>query len=134
MTKASDLAVEGELMEAWMRKHGQRQKWTTTRASKKRRRQKSGFKTRFVLFPLSWAARLQKAGVGSATYALAIAILTESFKRDQMAVKEIVLSQQVTGLSPTARRNAINTLVKLKLIRIRRAIGKAVRVSELYYL
>jgi len=65
---------------------------------------------------------------------LAIAILTENFRRDQMAVKEIVLSQQVTGLSRRRRQRAINTLVRLKLIRIRRAIGKAVRVSELYYL
>jgi hypothetical protein len=40
----------------------------------------------------------------------------------------------VTGLSSGARRKAINTLVRLKLIRIKRAVGKAVRVTELYYL
>jgi len=132
MAKASDLAIDGEMLEALMKDYYTQQKRTTTRTSKRRRRSK--FKIRFVLFPLSWAARLQKAGVGSATYALAIAILTESFKRDQMAVKEIVLSKQVTGLSSGARRKAINTLVRLKLIRIKRAVGKAVRVTELYYL
>jgi|SRR6516162_6953674 len=130
--KADDLTIEGEMLEALMKDYYTQQKRTTTRTSKRRRRSK--FKIRFVLFPLSWAARLQKAGVGSATYALAIAILTESFKRDQMAVKEIVLSKQVTGLSSGARRKAINTLVRLKLIRIKRAVGKAVRVTELYYL
>ena len=133
MTKASDLAVEGELMEAWMKKFGQQGR-RTKRTSKRRRQRHSKFKVRFILFPLSWAARLRKAGVGAATYVLAIAILTENFRRDQMAVKEIVLSQQVTGLSRRRRQRAINTLVRLKLIRIRRAIGKAVRVSELYYL
>ena len=134
MTKASDLAVEGEMLEALMKDYYEQQKRTTTRTSKGKRPQKSGFKARFVLFPLSWATRLRKANVGSATYHLAIAVLIEKFKLDQMAVKEIVLSQQVTGLSPVARRNAINILARLKLIRIKRAVGKAVRVSELYYL
>jgi DNA-binding FadR family transcriptional regulator len=70
--------------------------------------------------------------VSGTTYALAIAILIENFKRDQMAVKEIVLSRQVTGLSRQSQRNAIKSLVKLHLIKVRRGIGKAVRVSELY--
>jgi hypothetical protein len=78
--------------------------------------------------------RLLKADVSGATYALAIAILAENFKRDQMAVKEIILSQQVTGLSRRKRQRAINVLVRLKLLRIKKAVGKAVRVSELYYL
>ena len=135
MTKASDLAVEGELMEAWMKDYYKQQKRITTQTSKRRRQQqRSKFKVRFVLFPLSWAARLRKAGARGTTYALAIAILTENFKRDQMAVKEIVLSHQVTGLSRQSQRRAIESLVKLHLIKVRRETGKAVRVSEVYYL
>jgi DNA-binding GntR family transcriptional regulator len=49
-----------------------------------------------------------------------------------MAVKEIVLSEQVTGLSRHIRQRAINNLVKRGLIRVRRGKGKAVRVVDLY--
>jgi len=132
MAKASDLAIDGEMLEALMRDY-ERQK-RTMRTSKRRRPRKLGFKVGWVKFPLRWWKRLKEAGVGSASYDLAIAILVESFKLEQMAVKEIVLSKQVTGLSSGARRKAINTLVRLKLIRIKRAVGKAVRVTELYYL
>jgi hypothetical protein len=49
-----------------------------------------------------------------------------------MAVKEIVLSEQVTGLSKDARMRAINNLVRLNLIKVKRGRGKAVRVVDLY--
>jgi hypothetical protein len=117
-----------------MKDYYNQQKRTMTRSSKKQRPRKSGFKVRFALFPLSWAVRLRKAGVSGATYALAIAILIENFKRDQMAVKEIVLSRQVTGLSRHSQRRAVKNLVKLHLIKVRWGIGKAIRVMELYYL
>jgi len=49
-----------------------------------------------------------------------------------MAVKEIVLSEKVTGLSKDARKKAVDNLVRLKLIKIKRGAGKAVRVIDLY--
>jgi hypothetical protein len=49
-----------------------------------------------------------------------------------MAVKEIVLSRTVTGLSPGAQRKAVRNLVELKLIRVKRGTGKAIRVIDLY--
>jgi len=100
--------------------------------SKAKRRKKSGFEVQWVKFPLRWAERLRKAKVGPATYNLAFAILIENFKLDQMAVKEIVLSEQVTGLARQHRRKAINNLVGLKLIKVKRGTGKAVRVVDLY--
>jgi hypothetical protein len=133
MTKASDLAIEGELMEAWMKKYGQRQKRSTKRMLKQCK-QKSGFKVEWVRLPIRWWKQLRGAGVGSATYDLAIVILIESFRLDQMAVKEIVLSRITTGQLRRVRQRAIGNLVRLGLIRVRRAKGKAVRVSQLYYL
>jgi len=49
-----------------------------------------------------------------------------------MAVKEVVLSAHVTGLSKQARIRAINNLVRLKLIKVKWGKGKAVRVIDLY--
>ena len=72
--------------------------------------------------------------MGSATYDLAIIILIESFRLDQMAVKEIVLSKIVTGQLRRMRQRAVGNLVRLGLIKVTRAKGKAVRVSQLYYL
>jgi len=72
--------------------------------------------------------------VGSATYDLAIIILIESFRLDQMAVKEIVLSKIVTGQLRRMRQRAVGNLVRLGLIKVKRVKGKAVRVSQLYYL
>jgi hypothetical protein len=72
--------------------------------------------------------------VGSATYDLAIIILIESFRLDQMAVKEIVLSRMVTSQLRRVRQRAIDNLVRLGLIKVKRVKGKAVRISQLYYL
>jgi hypothetical protein len=49
-----------------------------------------------------------------------------------MAVSEIVLSKRVAGLSRDARRRAINNLVKLRLIKVKRAAGRTVRVVDLF--
>ena len=133
MTKASDLAIEGEMLEALIKKYGQQRKRATKRTPKQRKR-KPGFKVRWVQFPIWWWKRLRKAGVGSATYDLAIVILIERFKLDQMAVKEIVLSKVVTGQLRRVRQRAISNLVRLGLIKVKRIKGKAVRVSHLYYL
>jgi len=97
-----------------------------------RRKRKSGFKVEWVKLPSRWIERLQAAHVGAATFQLAHVILVESFKLGQMAVKEIVLSKQVTGLSRGAQRRAVGNLVRLALIKVKREAGKAVRVTELY--
>ena len=75
---------------------------------------------------------LREAGVGRGTYDLALTILVENFKLEQMVVKEIVLSAEVTGLSRGGRREAVNNLVRLNLIKIKRGRGKAVRVVDVY--
>jgi len=98
----------------------------------KQRKRKSGFKVEWVRFPIRWIERLQPMRIGSATFKLALVILVEQFKLDQMAVKEIVLSRQVTGLSRQSQRTAIENLVNLRLIRVRREVGRADRVTRLY--
>jgi hypothetical protein len=105
------------------------QKPRQTKGSKSR----SGFRVEWVKLPRRWIDRLQAANVGPATYQLAHTILVENFKLDQMVIKEIVLSEKVTGLSRPARRKAIGSLVELKLIKVRRGSGRAVRVVDLYY-
>jgi len=49
-----------------------------------------------------------------------------------MAIKEIVLSEEVTQLPKDARKRAVDNLVRLKLINVKRGRGKAVRVIDLY--
>jgi hypothetical protein len=100
--------------------------------SKAKTRKKSRFEVQWVRFPLRWIKILHQAAVSASTYDLALTILVESFKLDQMAVKEIVLSEQVTGLSRRIRQRAVSNLVRLKLIKVKRGRGKAVRVVDLY--
>ena len=100
--------------------------------SKTKRRKKSGFEVQWVKLPLRWIRILHQAAVSASTHDLAHTILVESFKLEQMAVKEVVLSAGVTGLSQHARERAINNLVRLKLIKVKRGRGKAVRVVDLY--
>jgi len=128
-SRAADLAVPSKTMEAWLK---DRQAAQPKRMQKKRGR-RSGFQIEWVKLPRRWIDRLRAANVGPATYQLALAVLVENFKLDQMAIKEIVLSERVTGLSPNARRKAIDSLVALKLIKVRRGLGRAVRVVDLYY-
>jgi hypothetical protein len=103
-----------------------------TQRSKAKTRRKSGFEVRWVKLPFRWIRILREAGVGRGTHHLALTILVENYKLEQMAVKEIILSEQVTGLSRRIRQRAINNLVRLKLIKVKRGKGKAVRVVDLY--
>ena len=103
-----------------------------TQRSKAKTRRKSGFEFQWVKLPLRWIRILHQAAVSASTYDLAHTILVESFKLEQMAVKEIVLSEQVTGLSRRIRQRAISNLVRLRLIKVKRGKGKAVRVVDLY--
>jgi hypothetical protein len=116
--------VQGKELRALMRKMRTRRSVKTPR--------KSGFKVQWVKLPLRWIRILREAAAPGSTYDLAFTILVENFKLEQMAVKEIVLSAEVTGLPRMSRIRAINDLVRLKLIKIRRGRGKAVRVVDLY--
>jgi hypothetical protein len=84
------------------------------------------------MLSMRWIAKLRAARASSATYQLAHVILVESFKFQQMAVKEIVLSKETTGLAKDARWRATRNLIKLGLIGVRKQEGMAVRVVDLY--
>jgi hypothetical protein len=118
---AEKFLIKGKELEALMKDLGQ---------ATKIRSRKPAFKVRWIKLPVRWVERLR--GASSATYNLALTILIENFKLEQMAVKEIVLSTDVTGLSKHARRRAVNNLTKLGLIRIRRRGKKTIRVIDLY--
>ena len=121
----SDFIIQGKELRALMEK-------MRAQRSKAKRQKKSGFEVEWVKLPFRWIRILHQAAVSPSTYDLALTILVESFKLDQMAVKEIVLSEQVTGLSPRIRQRAISNLVRLRLIKVKRGKGKAVRVVDLY--
>ena len=121
----SDFLIQGRELRALMKR-------MEARRSKMKTRKKAGFEFRWVRLPLRWIRILHQAAVSASTYDLALTILVESFKREQMAVKEIILSEGVTGMSPTVRRKAISNLVRLNLIKVKRGKGKAVKVVDLY--
>ena len=121
----SDFLIQGRELRALMKR-------MEARRSKMKTRKNSGIEVRWVRLPLRWIRILHQAAVSASTYDLALTILVESFKREQMAVKEIILSEGVTGMSPTVRRKAISNLVRLNLIKVKRGKGKAVRVVDLY--
>ena len=123
--QVSDFLIQGKEMRALMKKMG-------AQRSKAKTRRKSGFEVRWVKLPFRWIRILHQAAVSASTYDLAHTILVESFKLEQMAVKGIVLSAEVTGLSQGTRKRAINNLVRLNLIKVKRGKGKAVRVVDLY--
>jgi hypothetical protein len=95
---------------------------------KKRRKR---FETRWVRLSLRWVKALRRSeSIG--TYKLAHTILFEAFKREQVG-GEVVLSMEVTKLPASTRKRAIEELVKLGLIRVRRNGSQAVRVVHIYY-
>jgi hypothetical protein len=131
MKDEDDLTIKGEALKALMKDY-ERQRRRLPKQTSGRRRRKPGFKVEWVKLSTRWIERLQAAHVGAATFMLAHVILIENFKLEQMAVKEIVLSKEVTGLSRGIRLRAINNLVRLKLIRVRRRMGEAIRVEDIY--
>jgi hypothetical protein len=114
---------------AWIQNQ---QKASRRNRTPKKHNRKSGFEIEWVRVPARWLDRLLAADVGAPTLKLALIILRENFKLDQMAVKEVVLSREVTGMKPDVRRRAIDSLVKLKLVRVRRRPRTAARVIDLY--
>jgi hypothetical protein len=131
MKNEDDLTIKGETLKALMKDY-ERQRRQMPKQTSKRRQRTSGFKVEWVKLPTRWIERLQTARVGPATFKLAHVILVENFKLEQMAVKEIILSKEVTGLSRQTRWRTINNLVRLKLIRVRRRTGQSFRVEDIY--
>src|SRR6516162_1632228 len=80
----------------------------------KRRKQ---FKAKWCRFPLAWRKALREAKSAGTTYDLALAILSEAFKREHVG-GEIVLSTKITGMPRSTRRKAMKELVKLGLVKL----------------
>jgi predicted transcriptional regulator len=83
---------------------------------------------------MTWRRRLREAKASGAAYDLAITILAELHKLDHNAVKEIILSGEVTGLPEQTRRRAIKDLVQINLIKVERKEGQAYRATQLHYI
>jgi hypothetical protein len=88
------------------------------------------FKAQWARFPLRWFEALQRSKSAS-TYQLALVILFEGFKREQVG-GEIVLSMEVTKMPSTTRIRATKELVRLGLIEVSRHGRQAARVIKLY--
>jgi len=132
MTKnAADMAIGGEMLKTLMKDYEQQQRQMTPRTSK-RRKQKSRFNVEWVKFPIRWTDRLRAAGVPGTTWRLAAMILVENYKLEQMAIREIVLSEEVTGLSRKYRSRAIDDLVRLRMIKVKRRPGAMTRVVDVF--
>jgi hypothetical protein len=86
------------------------------------------FVVEWVQFPKRWAKALQQSK-SAAAYQLAIAILFEAFKRKHIP-GGIVLSSTVTGMPKETRRRAVNELVELGLIEVKRNGHHAMRVTK----
>jgi hypothetical protein len=105
-----------------------------SKQARKLGKRKSGFEVRFAMFPMTWRLRLRKAKASGAAYDLAIVILAELHRLNQHAVKEIILSETVTGQPEQTRRRAIKDLVQLNLIKVEAKQGKAYTVTQLFYM
>jgi hypothetical protein len=79
---------------------------------------------------MRWVEILRQSKQAS-TYRLAHIILAEALKRE-LTGKEIVLSTETTGMHRNTRVKAVNELVKLGLIKVKRDGRQAVRVTHLY--
>jgi hypothetical protein len=99
------------------------------RPAVKKKKRKS-FETRWVRLDRRWVKALQRSRSAN-TYRLALVILFEAFKREQVG-GEIVLSTAMTGMSASSRGRAVRELVKLGLIKTDQYSRRAVRVTHIY--
>lgn len=88
------------------------------------------FKVRWVQLPAAWIERLAQSKSAN-TFKLALCILREAFKREQLG-GDIILSAKVTGLPRQSRSSAIKDLVKLGLIEVEQGGNRAVKVTRLF--
>jgi hypothetical protein len=84
-------------------------------ARRKRKQRPKPFKARWIQVPRWWLDVLQNASASA--HQLALIILAEEFKRQYIWGK-VVLSSEVTKMSPSTRRRAAKELVRLGLIRV----------------
>ena len=103
---------------------------TGGKGEKKRHENKRlAFKPQWVKLPARWVKTLRRSKSAS-TYQLALTILIEAFKREQVG-GEIVLSTKTTGMPSSTRARAVRELVKLGLITVKRDGRQAVRIINL---
>ena len=95
------------------------------------KKKRKPFRVEWVKLPLWWVETLRKS-TSAATCQLAMAILFEAFKCEQVG-GEVVLSSTVTKMSGSTRRRAARELVKLGLIKTDQNGKEALRVSRIYY-
>src|SRR5262245_61658342 len=100
-----------------------------TRKSRHKRKSKQSFRPRWVKLPVRWVETLSRSRQAS-TYRLAHIILIEAFKREQTG-GEVVLSAVATEMHRNTKARAVNELVKLGLITVKRDGRQAVRVIKL---
>jgi hypothetical protein len=100
-----------------------------TSNKKRRKKSKRTFWLHWVKLPVRWVKALRQSKQAS-TYQLAHVILVEAFKQEQTG-GEIVLSTVTTGMPRSTKVRAVNELVKLGLITVKRNSRRAVRVVEL---
>ena len=91
------------------------------RRSTKSHRKK--FQTSFVIFPAWWIDALERANAGGILYRLALALLAEAFKCEQLG-GDIVLSSTVVGMHRNSKGWAAMELQRLGLIHIERRRAK----------
>jgi hypothetical protein len=95
-------------------------------AKKERRKSRQpAFEPRWVKLPLRWIKALRRSRSAS-TYQLALTILVEAFKKEQIG-REIVLSTEVTGMPSSSRTRAVAELIELGMIRIKQNGKQAIR-------
>jgi hypothetical protein len=99
------------------------------RQPKVRSKRRKRFQPQWVKLPARWIRVLRQSSSAS-TYQLAHTILVEAFTQEYTG-REIVLSTEVTGMPRPTRARAIDELVRLKLIRVRKEGQKAVRVTSI---
>ena len=96
---------------------------------KKGKKDQQRFKPQWVKLPARWAEALRRSKSAS-TYQLALTVLLEAFKREQLG-GEIILSMKTTGMPSSTRARAVRELVKLGLITVKRDGRQAVRIINL---
>jgi hypothetical protein len=95
------------------------------------KKRREPFKAQWVKLPRWWIEVLRRTKSAS-TKQLAMEILSEVFKREQIG-GEIVLSATVTKLLHSTRMRAAKELVELGLIKTEQKGRQAMRVSHVYY-
>ena len=96
---------------------------------KKGKKNKQCFKPQWLKLPARWVEALRRSKSAS-TYQLALTVLLEAFKREQLG-EEIVLSMKTTRMPSSTRARAVRELVKLGLITVKRDGRQAVRIINL---